>query len=322
MRKSLLTMAICLVFLLTMGPVFAGGQGDTGGMEQTYELSIGTAGMGGAYYPMGQAVATVVSNHVDNVSMVPAVTGGSVANNRLVANHEQDIGITNANLAYFAVNGTNQYEGTKLQISAIMAIHPSLLHIYTLAGSPINSLRDIKGKRVAAGTAGGGTITFIELLLPEYNMSIDDITPSFLSYADGSSQLGDGNVDIAFVLAGYPASAVTQLQASHKIKFIELEPNVLDSMLKKYPYYTTIVVPKEIYKTSKPVTAIGVRNLLVVNNDMDEELVYNITKALNENIAELREITAIANNIDPDKVTDVPIALHPGAKRYYDEVGK
>ena len=321
MRKILLSAAVLLLFLLP-ALVFAGGQAEPGAKQKTYELSIGTAGMGGAYYPMGQAVATVVSNHLDNVSMVPAVTGGSVANNRLVDNHEQDMGITNADLAYFAVNGTNQYEGTKLNISAVMAIHPSLLHIYTLAGSPINSFRDIKGKRVAAGTAGGGTISFINVLLGEYNMSIDEITPSFLSYADGSSQLGDGNLDIAFVLAGYPASAVTQLQASHKIKFIELEPDMLSKTLKDYPYYTTIVVPKDVYKTAKPITAIGVRNVLVVNNDMDEELVYNITKVLNENINELREITAIANNIDPDKVTDVPIRLHPGAKRYYDEVGK
>jgi len=284
------------------------------------ELNIGTAGMGGAYYPMGQGLANLVTDYVEDVSMVPVVTGGSVANPRLASEGEIDFGLTNANVAYFAYLGEGKYD-KKLNISAVIPLHPSLLHIITLANSPINSFTDIKGKKVGVGTAGGGTIAFIKNLLKEYEMTIDEITPSFLSYADEFTQLGDKNLDICFMLAGYPASAATQIAATHKIKFIDLEDEHFVNLMKEYPYYTKIVVPKDVYKLEKDAQAIGVPNVLIVNNDLDEELVYQITKAIVENLDELRETNATAKQIDLSKAKGIPIPFHPGAEKYLKEVG-
>jgi len=284
------------------------------------ELNVGTAGMGGAYYPMGQGLGNLVTDYVEDVSMVPVVTGGSVANPRLASDGEIDFGLTNANLAYFGYLGEGKYD-KKLNISAVVPLHPSLLHIITLAGSPINSFTDIKGKKVGVGTAGGGTIAFIKNLLKDYEMNIEEITPSFLSYADEFTQLGDKNLDICFMLAGYPASAATQIAATHKIKFIDLEDEHFVSLIKEYPYYTKIVVPKDVYKLEKDAQAIGVPNVLIVNNDLDEELVYQVTKAIVENLDELRETNATAIQIDLNKAKGIPIPFHPGAERYLKEVG-
>jgi len=282
------------------------------------ELNIGTAGMGGAYYPMGQGLGNLVTEYVDDISMVPVVTGGSVANPRLASDGEIDFGLTNANLAYFGYLGEGKYD-KKLNISAVIPLHPSLLHIITLANSPINSFTDIKGKKVGVGTAGGGTIAFIKNLLKDYEMNIEEITPSFLSYADEFTS--DKNLDICFMLAGYPASAATQIAATHKIKFIDLEDEHFVSLIKEYPYYTKIVVPKDVYKLEKDAQAIGVPNVLIVNNDLDEELVYQVTKAIVENLDELRETNATAIQIDLNKAKGIPIPFHPGAERYLKEVG-
>jgi len=254
------------------------------------ELNVGTAGMGGAYYPMGQGLGNLVTDYVEDVSMVPVVTGGSVANPRLASDGEIDFGLTNANLAYFGYLGEGKYD-KKLNISAVIPLHPSLLHIIALADSPINSFTDIKGKKVGVGTAGGGTIAFIKNLLKDYEMTIEEITPSFLSYADEFTQLGD------------------------------LEDEHFVSLIKEYPYYTKIVVPKDVYKLEKDAQAIGVPNVLIVNNDLDEELVYQVTKAIVENLDELREMNATAKQIDLNRAKGIPIPFHPGAERYLKEVG-
>ena len=124
-------------------------------------------------------------------------------------------------------------------------------------------------------------------------MTIDEIIPSFLSYADEFTQLGDKNLDICFMLAGYPASAATQTVATHKIKFIDLEEDRFVNLIRDYPYYTQIVIPKEVYKLEKDALAIGVPNVLIVNNDLDEELVYETEGNGRKMIGAERLVTAL-----------------------------
>ncbi|KUK13587.1 MAG: TAXI family TRAP transporter solute-binding subunit [Synergistetes bacterium] len=287
--------------------------------EKKY-LSIGTASVGGAYFSLGQSIANLINKYVKDVEVTAEVTGGSVANPRLVSRGEVEFGLTNANLAYFGINGMPPYK-EKLKISAIASLHPSILHIITLANSPINSVYDLKGKRLAVGPAGGGTIPVMKAVLEEYGFTMDDIVPSYLSYSDGFRNLGDGNVDAALALSGYPASAVVELTTTKKIKFISVDEDKLAGILKKHPYYTRVVVPKEVYKLDKDAVAVGIRNVLIVRSDMDEELVYKVTKAIFDHLEELQSMNAIAKQIDPEGAFKTPIPLHPGAKRYFEEKG-
>lgn len=298
--------------------VAAAAFGLTLGIARAEELRIGTASQGGAFYPIGQAISNLVSKHVEGTTMVPIVTQGAVQNPRLVADGEVDIGITNNNLAYFAANGTGPYEDGKLPIAGVAALHPSVLHIVTLEGSDIRDLGDLKGKRVAVGPAGGGTVSVLGDLFAAYGMSLDDITPSFLSYADGFSELGDGNVDAALALAGYPTSAVTQIQATKDIRFIPIAEDKLSAVVADHPYYTSISVPAETYNTDGPATMIGVNNALIVNADMNADKVHAITKAIFDHMDEFAAENAVAKQIDPAQSKSLPIPLHPGAKRYFD----
>jgi len=285
------------------------------GQKKT-ELLMGTASMGGAFYPVGQGISNLVTKYSGSYSMVPVVTGGAVENPRLIDAGDVDFAITNANIAYFAYMGTAPYT-KKIDIACVGSLYPSVLHMAVLANSPIKDFGDLKGKRVAVGPAGGGTLDILKVLLEEYGMTIKDITPSYLAYGDGFSEMSDGNVDAAFALSGYPAAAVMQTVATKAIKFIEVAPAKLDSIIKKYPYYTDITVAKEVYKTQKDAVLIGVQNVLIVKKSMSADTVYAITKALYDNLPEFAAVDANAKQINIKKAAQVPTPLHPGAEKYF-----
>lgn len=282
------------------------------------ELRIGTASQGGAFYPVGQAISTLVGKYAADTTMVPIVTGGSVENPKLINTGEVDVAITNNNLSVLANKGVGPYKSSgAMNLRALGSLHYSILHMMTLDGSDIGSIADLKGKRIAVGPAGGGTIPFLGQVLALEGLTIDDITPSFLSYGDGFSQLADGNVDAAFALSGYPAGAVMQAQANKKLKFIPMTDEQVATALDKYPNYNKVVVPADTYGTDGDGTVLGVNNMLIVDEGMDETTAFEITKAIYDNMDEFRAENALANQIDPELSKSLKIPLHPGAAKYF-----
>lgn len=318
MKVSKTSLKVISMIIALMVVVTGCAQAPSENANTPVQMGVATATVGGAYYPMGQAIANVVNAHYDGVVLNAEVTNGALENNRLVNNGESALGITNADLAYYAYNGEKPYDA-KQDIVALGNLHPSVFHIITLADSSIKSIEDLKGKRVACGPAGGASIGIMENILAEYGMSFDDIIPSYLPYTDGYTQMSDGNVDVALATSGYPAAAVMEVTATNKIRFLEVEPSIMEGLLEKYPYYTDANIPKDIYKLDADVTAIGISNVLVARSDMDEEIAYGIAKALYDNIAELKENNKTAEQIDETKLSETSIPLHPGAKRYFDE---
>ncbi|MCR9238714.1 MAG: TAXI family TRAP transporter solute-binding subunit [Alphaproteobacteria bacterium] len=292
----------------------------TAGSSYANELRIGTASQGGAFYPVGQAISSLVNNYADDLTMVPVVTAGSVGNPRLINSGEVDIAITNNNLSVLANKGVGPYKKAgAMNLRAIGSLHFSILHMMTLDGSDISSIADLKGKRIAVGPAGGGTIPFLGQVLSLADLTIDDITPSFLSYGDGFSQLADGNVDAAFALSGYPAGAVMQAQANKKLKFIPITEEQMATALGKYPNYNEVVVPMATYGTDTDGRVLGVNNMLIVDAGMDEDVAYKITKAIYDNMDEFRAENAYAKQIVPEASLELKIPLHPGAAKYFAE---
>mgnify|MGYP003646718623 FL=1 len=285
---------------------------------QEAELRIGTASQGGAFYPVGQAISSLVNKYADDLTMVPIVTAGSVENPRLVNNGEVDIAITNNNLSVLANKGVGPYaKSGAMNLRAIGSLHFSILHMMTLDGSDINNIADLKGKRVAVGPAGGGTIPFLGQVLGIAGLSMDDITPSFLSYGDGFSQLADGNVDAAFALSGYPAGAVMQAQANKKLKYIPITDEQLAEALATYPNYNKVVVPKATYGTDQDGIVLGVNNMLIVDAGMSDDVAFKITQAIYDHLDEFRAENAYAKQIIPEASLELKIPLHPGAAKYF-----
>ena len=280
------------------------------------EYRLGTAALGGAYYPLGQGLASLVTRDADGISMVPIVTRGALENPRLVGGGELEMALTNADLAYFAYRGEGPYEAP-LDILAAGALHPSVLHLIARAGGSVSTFAELNGRRLAIGPAGGPTVTLTDLLLQSHGMTLDDVVPSFLSYSDGFTQLGDGNVDAAFALAGYPAAAVMQTRATQDLTFIHVEAPVIEQFVAENPYYYPVEIPSSVYDTDAGSTVLAIANVLIVRGSESEDAVYRVVESIYGNLAELSESNAIAAQIDVTRSTDLPLPLHPGAARYF-----
>jgi TRAP transporter TAXI family solute receptor len=305
MRKIVIALSACLLTACSPGGT------------QT-ELHLGAATLGGAYFPIGQGIANLVTQHADQLTMVPIVTRGALENPRLVSTGDVEVGMTNADLAYFGYQGQAPYE-SELNILAAGALHPSMLHLVIRADSDLRSMTDLRGRRVALGPAGGTTVAFARLLFDAHDMTFDDIVPSFLSYSDGFSQLGDGNVDAAFALAGMPAAAVLQTRATQELRFISIDPEIFANIIEANPYYYTVTVPASVYDTATDSTVLAVDNVLVVHADESADTVFSIVSAVYGHLDELRRTNAIAQQINPEQSVRLPIPLHPGAARYFDQ---
>jgi TRAP transporter TAXI family solute receptor len=294
-----------------------------GGISHSQQhMTVGTASLGGAYYPVGTGIAEIVTTYVPAVKMTAEVTGGSTENPRLVGTGQTDIGICNANHAFEAYRGLAPFT-KKYDVMAIGALHGSVLHILTIDGTGVKSIPDLKGKKIAAGPMGGGSVPMIKAVLSVYpEVKFEDLKPSYVSYSDGITALKDGNVQAALVGAAVPAAAVMELGVSHKVRFVQISEDKMAEITKKFPYHTREVIPASVYKTDKDAVVIGVRNLLVVNSKMSEKIAYEITKAIYSNLDKLATYHASVKHVtlkDALQVTGVPI--HPGALKFFKEKG-
>ena len=283
-------------------------------------MSIGTASIGGAYYPVGTGIASIVNKYVSGVDVRVEVTGGGVENPRLVGGGKTDLGITNIYIAYLAIQGKKPYPKA-LPIRALAYMYPSTLHMVTRKDFDVRTLADIKGRRVAVGPAGEGTVTLLTRVLSVMGMSFKDFKPSYISYKDGSMALQDGNVDASILLAGAPTSAVLELSVRTPIRFLRVEESDIQKFLKKFPYYVRVVIPKSYYKTEGDVLSVGAGNVLIVNEAMSEDLAYKITAALYNHVEEFRKVHPATKVVDLKAAPNAVIPLHPGAARYYREKG-
>ena len=293
-----------------------------GGAQAQQQMTIGTASLGGAFYPVGTGIAEIVSKYVPGVKMTAEVTGGSTENPRLVGTGQTDVGISNANHVYQAYRGEPPFT-KKFDVMAIGALHGSVLHVVTIEGTGVNTIPDLKGKKVAAGPAGGGSVPMIKAVLSVYSeLKFEDLKPSYVSYSDGITALKDGNVQAALVGAGVPAAAVMELGVSQKVRFVEISEAKMAEITKKYPYYSRAMIPASIYKTEKDILVMGVRNLLAVNSKMNEKIAYEITRAIYSHLNELATYHASLKDVtlkDAVEVSGVPI--HPGALKFFKEKG-
>lgn len=210
MRNKKLVVLISLLCMFTFAAVAWSAS------PQKKAMTLATATIGGAYYPVGQAMTSIINKYVPGIAITPEVTNGAVENPRLVGDGDTDFGITNANTAFFAFDGQKPYNKKIENLAAIGNLHPSVFQIVVLNKSKIKSFADLKGKKVAVGPAGGGTIPILQSLLEEYGMKMDDIKANYLPYTDGFTQLGDDNLDAAVALGDTPRQRWWKLRQRKK----------------------------------------------------------------------------------------------------------
>ncbi len=280
-------------------------------------IAIGTGGTGGVFYSVGAGVADILSRKLDGVSANAEVTGASVENVRRVSMGEMALGFSSASTLYAGKHGEDPFDEEQ-NVAAIAYLYPAWLQIAASNSSGAKSIEDLKDLRVSVGPPGSNASVIAERLLEAYD-AWDMGSVQFLSYGEATNAIKDSNLDATFVLAGAPASALIELTTSEDATMIPVDAGKLAGMLEEYPYYQVIDIPAGIYRgQDEAVAAVGDPVILFTQADADEEMVYNVTKTIFENLSELGAVHPMAELISFDNATKTPIDLHPGARRFFE----
>jgi uncharacterized protein len=290
-------------------------------------ISIGTGGTGGVYYPMGGGLAAVLSKYVPGMEATAEVTGGSVDNLKLIGTGKPYIGFTMADAGLDALKGEDKFKGHKVPLRTLMVLYPNRMHLVAVEGHGINKLGDLKGKHVSTGSPGSATEVMAFRILEAAGIDKDkDVKRERLGVAESVNAIKDGKIDAFFWVGGLPTAAVTDLANTPgtKIKMID-HAEVVPKMNAKYgQLYVEDVIPKTMYKGMDADNhQATVMNLLVTSEKMDDKTAYNIVKAIFDHKSDLVAVHKEAENfkLETQKSSATPIPYHPGAVKYFAERG-
>jgi TRAP transporter TAXI family solute receptor len=289
-------------------------------------LAIATGGTGGVYYPLGGGLAALISKHLPGVEATAEVTTASVDNMKLLHANRVGVVFTLPDTALDAYRGQMKGFSEKVAVRALSAIYANYMQIVAIEGSGINSVADLKGKRVSTGSPGSGVEVKGLRVLEAYGLTPKDFkSQDRLGAAESVGALKDRKLDAFFWDGGIPTASILDLAVTPGMK-IRLIPHAeaVPKMISKYgPLYFVATIPKGTYAgMDADVQVAGATNLLAVHERMDENLAYQITKLLHERTADLVAVHSAAKEISLQSATvGSPIPFHPGALRYYKEKG-
>lgn len=293
-------------------------------------LSLVTGGTAGVYFPLGGAMAEIWNRAVPGVRVASQSSGASVVNIQNMARGDAHLGLVQNDVAYYANNGTEVFAepGSNRPrpvagIRGIAMLYPETIQIVTLRGKGIGRIEDLRGKRVVVGAPGSGTEANARQILTVHDIFYRELRADFISFAAGIDQLRDGNADVVFITAGTPTAAVTDLASNRDVVLVPVSDEALQALRARWPFYTRVVVPTDAYRgLGGPVRTVAVMAMLVARGDLPEDLVYNLTKALWENLDRMRAAHARGRDLELTRALDgMPVPVHPGAQRFYRERG-
>ena len=311
-----------LALLATVAFVLAPAQAQ----ESRSSIAIATGSPGGVYYPLGEAMARVISRYVPAAAASAVATSGSLANVQMLDAGRATLGFSMADSAWDAYQGLERFSGHRVALRALAVFYPNRMHVITLEGTGITRFADLKGRRVSTGAPASGTELMAMRLLEAEGLGPQDIVRVQLPVAESAAALKRGAIDAMFWVGGVPTPSITELAltAGRPMRLID-HGEAAERMRARYgPIYIASHILPNAYPGQKVESSnVDVWNLLVVPASADEKLVYAITKALFEHKDELVQVHKDAALIDLANQTAnaSPIPYHPGALRYFREKG-
>ena len=309
--------------IAVIGAVLAGLLALTGCNEKKNYI-LATGGTSGTYYPFGGAIANIWNTKIDNMNVTAQATGASAENLRLISKGDAEFATVQNDVMDYAYNGTDMFAGQKLpNLASIGTLYPEVVQIAASASSGIKSVDDLRGKRVSVGDAGSGVEFNAKQILEGYGISFSDIKKNNLSFKESAEGLQNGTLDACFITAGVPNAALQELAFTAGLILIPVNGDKADAICAKYGFYTKTVIPAGTYKgTDRDTEALAIKATLAVNANLDENTVYAMTKALFENLDELGAAHAKGKEVTAESaVTGISVPFHPGAAKYYKEIG-
>jgi len=289
------------------------------------QLSIGSCPVGCTAYTWSAGIAEVINKNVEGVSMTAEETKGYVANIKLMQSEQIEISMATSLSSYQAYDASGPYEGSeKGNILSWMAIAPVAMHVITLKDGPVQSLEDLKGKRVGMGQPGGVSMLDADAMMKTLGLTPDtDFKPFRIRLGGMADGLADGNLDAALWNGSFPLPPVVKLTAAREIQLIPIPDDFFDTLRAEYPPYFRLSIPAGLYKgVDVDTPTFGLANGMVLSKDVPDDIVYEMTKAIFENRDSLKAVHPALGRITKDSVLNgFGAPLHPGALKYYREIG-
>ena len=311
MNKVKIFLLGLIVCVLLSVPVFA----------QSWNFSIGTSTIGGSYYIFGSPWAKVISDCVPNATASVQATNGPAENVQLMETGQLQLAYVSAAAGYEGWNGTGWTNGKKYQeMRTLFTTYNSYYELVVLDNSPIKTYRDLEGKKVFFGMPGATPD-----IAARYICEVLGIKPAqeiAMQTGDAINLLIDGRIDTVAGVYGLPSAMFLDLQSNHKIRFIDMSKEDQEKVCEAYPYFSKGAIPANTYNNQpKDVNTFVFWNYAIGDKDLPEDLVYNIVKAVFENKAEFEAAHTTGKDLFADNIKYAVIPLHPGAVKYYREIG-
>lgn len=314
MKKS-----VCKV---TAGLIGVGIAASLTGAALAQQVSVATGGVAGVYYPLGGTIAEAWSSEIEGLTATAEATGASVVNVRLIEGNEAELAMVQNDIAYYAFNGEEMFEGDPLPNNLGLAmLYPEVIQIVTLADRGIETVEDLAGQRVAVGAPGSGTEANARQILAAHDITYDDISEQFLPFGEAVDALRDGSIDAAFLTAGIPTAAVIDLDTTHDFALVSISEERAAALSEQYPFYTQFTIPADTYgDLEADVPTVTVQAMFVVSADLDADLVQTMLEVMFDEGTLDRLCNAHVRGCDVSLETaldGMPIDLHPGAEAFF-----
>ena len=292
-------------------------------------ITIGTAGVTGVYYPAGGAICRLVNRgrKEHGIRCTVESTGGSINNLEAIHKGDLEMGVIQSDLLYYAYNGTEVFSdvGSDKKLRIVFSLHPEPFTIVARKDAKIATFDDLKGKKVYMGAPGSGMRATMEQLMQYKGWNSKAFTSvSDLKSNDQAQALCTGKIDAMVYAGGHPNGTIQQITSLCGTKLVDVSGPAISKMISEHPFYASAVIPGGMYAgNAKDVHTFGVRAVLVASADLDENTVYEVVKAVFDNLDNFKTLHPVFATLDSKQMVqggDV-IPLHPGAAKYYKEKG-
>jgi len=291
-------------------------------------ITIGTGGQTGVYFVVGQSICRLVNRGAADHDMkcTAPSTGGSIANINSIKAGDMDMGVAQSDWQFHAYNGSAKFEGAKFDnLRAVFSVHGEPFTVIARGDAAIASFDDLKGKRVNVGNPGSGQRATMEVVLDAVGWTMDDFAlASELKPAEQSAALGDNKVDAIIYTVGHPNGSIQEATTTVDAVIVPVTGDAIDKLIADNPYYAAATIPGGMYKgTDAGVQTFGVKATFVTSSDVDDEVVYQVVKAVFDNFDRFKKLHPAFAILKEEEMISGGLSapLHDGAVKYYKERG-
>jgi len=293
-------------------------------------VTIGTGGVTGLYYPTGGAISRMLNKKFDEFKIKATVesTSGSVFNINAVLKGDMEFGVAQSDRQYQAYNGLAEWSETGAQnnLRSIFSIHPEPITLVVSERSGIKGIKDLKDKRINLGNPGSGQLQNSRDVIAAAGLTEDDLSAEYVKAVEAPSLLQDERLDGFFYTVGHPNGNIKEATSGRiKVLIVSIKADAIEAMLEKYPYYADAIIPQKFYPRSlnkEDIETIGVKATFVTSKNVDQNVVYAITKVVFENFEEFKSLHPAYQVLTKENMLrGLSAPIHKGALKYYKEVG-